>query len=183
MKIRSIITITIAGFIATGLVAFKVINSEWKATTENAHITFTMPNGKHSGTISGLETTINFDPMDPKFGSIKATVKVPTINTGTPQLDNHLQTADFFDAANHPVVTFTSDSISRNDSGFVAIGKLAMRDSIHTVRIPFVFADKEKTAMIKGSLDIFAGDYGVGKKSEKGSDRVVVSIEVPLTKE
>jgi len=32
-------------------------------------------------------------------------------------------------------------------------------------------------------MDIFAGDYGIGKKSEKGNDRVVIGIEVPVSEE
>jgi polyisoprenoid-binding protein YceI len=181
MKTKNIVAIAISGFVLSSVLAFKIVGSEWKVNSTDAKISFT--SGKHTGTISGLDATINFDPSSAKLGTIKASVNVPTITTGTEQLDHHLQTADFFDAANHPTITFTTESIEKNDSGFVATGTLAMRDSVHTIHIPFTFEQKEQTAIMKGTMDIFAGDYGVGKKSDKGSDRVVVSIEIPLMKE
>ncbi|MEO5645168.1 MAG: YceI family protein [Bacteroidia bacterium] len=94
-----------------------------------------------------------------------------------------MQTADFFDAEQHPAITFTAEKITKNDSGFVATGKLAMRDSVHTINVPFKFINGEKTSSVVGTMDIFAGDYGIGKKSAAGNDRVLVTIEVPLTKE
>ena len=90
-----------------------------------------------------------------------------------------------FDAEHHPEIVFKANHVEKTDTGYVATGQLAMRDSVHTVSIPFTFKKDEKTksAMISGKLDIFAGDYGVGKKSAAGNDRVVIWIEVPASQE
>lgn len=184
MKAKHIIIGTIALVIAGGLYSFKVITSAWTVNAKDAKISFDMPNGKHSGTFSGLTSTFEFDPMDPSKSVIKATVDVNTVTTdGGPKLDEHLKSADFFDAANHPVITFAADSVMKTDTGFVAMGKLSMRDSIHTIAVPFKFIQDGNKATFKGHMDIFAGDYGIGKKSEKGNDRVVIDIEVPVAQE
>jgi polyisoprenoid-binding protein YceI len=182
MKINKLIIVSTA-IALTGLFSFRMLVSDWKVNQEKAKISWTMPNGKHSGTISGLDATIQFDPATSENGLIKATVQVNSIDAGVDKLNEHLKTADFFDAANHPVITFTAEKITKNDSGFVATGKLAMRDSIHTVDIPFKFEKGESQSTMKGTMDIFAGDYGVGKKSPAGNDRVLITIEVPLIKE
>lgn len=184
MKTKNIILTTLTGIALTGLFAFKMIEMKWNTVSKDVKIDFTLPNGKHSGTITGLDATIDFDPSQPNLASIKAVVDVKSLQADNSKLTDHLMTADFFDAANHPQITFTSESVAATDTGFVANGKLAMRDSVHTVSIPFKFirVEGEERASFKGTLDIFAGDYGVGKKSEKGNDRVVIAIEVPVTK-
>ncbi len=163
--------------------AFKMVGNGWKIDVANSKIVFTMPNGKHDGTVTGLDATFNFDPAHPELATIRGSIDLKNLKADNDHLTEHLMTPDFFDAANHPKISFTADQVTKSDSGFVATGKLAMRDSIHTVKIPFRFIQNGKSATINGVLDIFAGDYGVGKKSAAGNDRVVITIEVPVTQE
>jgi polyisoprenoid-binding protein YceI len=183
MKTTTRIVLLSAGILLAGLFSFKMLTADWNVNKTAAIITWDMPNGKHHGTISELDATITFDPAEAEKGVIKATVKAKSIDAGNLKLNDHLQTSDFFDAANHPDITFIGESIDKNDSGFVATGKLTIRDSTHTVKVPFKFIKGEKeSSTIKGTMDIFAGDYGLMKKSADGNDRVVISIEVPMTK-
>lgn len=183
MKIQNKIILATTAFVLAGLFSFKMLAEAWKINQKEAKISWTMPNGNKSGTVSGLDATIEFDPAAAENGLIKATVQVNTIDAGIEKLNAHLQTPDFFDAANHPTISFTAEKISKNDTGFVATGKLAMRDSIHTIDIPFKFEKGETQSTMKGTMDIFAGDYGIGKKSPAGNDRVIITIEVPMVKE
>lgn len=183
MKTKNILVIAGGVLFGTTLLSFHVLNQKWNVNVKEAKITFDMPNGRHNGTVGGLNTTFEFNPMDPSQSSIVATVAVNQLKADNDKLTEHLMTADFFDAANHPEIKFTSDSIRKNDTAYVAYGKLAMRDSIHTIAVPFKFIQEGKKATFKGSMDIFAGDYGIGKKSEKGNDRVVIGIEVPVSEE
>ncbi len=183
MKTKNIVLITSALFVATGLLSFKVITHAWNVNSKDAVITFNMPNGKHGGTVSGLSGTFQFDPMSPSKSSIKAIVEVNQLKADNVDLTAHLMSADFFDAAKHPTISFTSDSVGKNDTAFLAYGKLAMRDSVHSIVVPFKFNQGGRRAMFSGTIDIFAGDYGIGKKSEKGNDRVVIKIDVPVSEE
>jgi len=183
MKTKHIIIGATALFIAGGLFSFKIITHKWNVNSKDAVITFDMPNGRHNGTVGGLTSTFEFDPLAPESSVMTATVQVNELKADNPKLTEHLMSADFFDAANHPTMSFTSETVTKTDTGFVATGKLAIRDSVHTVNVPFKFIQDGKKATFKGRLDIFAGDYGVGKKSEKGNDRVVVNIEVPVSEE
>ena len=184
MKTKTIILNSVLILATVGFYSFKLLSTAWTVNATDAKIAFDMPNGKHNGTIGNLTSTFQFDPMDPSKSVLVASVDVNSIKTDAgDRLDGHLQTADFFDAANHPKITFTSDSIMKTDSGFVAMGKLAMRDSIHPIKVPFAFVQDGNKATFKGSMDLFAGDYGVGKKSPNGNDRVVITIEVPVIKE
>lgn len=181
---RNIFIAGLAVVFAGALISFKVISNSWNVATKEAKITWNMPNGKHNGTFEGLVATFQFDPMNPANSVLKASVDVNTVKSDAGEkLDGHLKTADFFDAANHPTIEFTAESITKTDTGYVANGKLHMRDSIKTIAVPFKFIQDGKKAMFKGQMSIYAGDYGIMKKSEKKNDLVVIDIEVPVSEE
>lgn len=182
MKNTKTIFITSALALSFVFASFRFMSMKWTVDAANAKVHFSMPKGKHEGTFGGLVSTVDFDMDHPELASIKATVDVNTVNTGIDHLNEHLKSPDFFDAAKHPVITFTAESVAKTDSGFVAKGKLAMRDSIKDISIPFKFTKDEKgNAMMTGKMDIYSGDYGVGQKSAAGNDEVVIDLEVPLT--
>lgn len=184
MKTKSLIIAGVAVALTGMLLSFKVIHNSWNVAAKDAKITWNMPNGKHNGTFEGLVGTFEFDPMDPSKAVIKATVDVNTVKSDAGEkLDGHLKSADFFDAEKHPLIEFTAESVAKTDTGYIATGKLHLRDSIKTISVPFKFIQDGKKATFKGHMDIFAGDYGVGKKSDKGNDRVVIDIEVPVSEE
>ena len=58
---------------------------------------------------------------------ISATIDAASINTGTDGRDEHLRSADFFDVANHPNITFESKSIERKGDQYVIEGDLTIR--------------------------------------------------------
>jgi polyisoprenoid-binding protein YceI len=184
MKTRNILILGLAVLVGGALISAKVIANKWNVATKEAKITWNMPNGKHNGTFEGLIATFEFNPMDPANSVLKASVDVNTVKSDAGEkLDGHLKTADFFDAANHPVIEFTADSIVKNDSGYVAMGKLHLRDSVKPVSVPFRFVQDGKKAVVKGRMEIWASEFGVMQKSEKKNDLVVIDIEVPVSEE
>lgn len=58
---------------------------------------------------------------------INATIDVASITTGTEGRDQHLRSADFFDAENHPTITFESTSIERRGDKYAVNGNLTIR--------------------------------------------------------
>jgi len=171
------------GMIAASATAFTLVSQEWNVDVPQAKINFTLPKGDGAGTLSGLKAKINFNPADPAASQIEATVDVSTINTGISGRDEHLKQTDFFDAAKFPQIKFVSEKITKTEKGFIASGQLTMRDSTRAVEMPFTFEPKgELEGVFKGTMEIFAGDYGVMKKSKSGKDLVVITMEVPVKK-
>lgn len=67
--------------------------------------------------------------LNEKFekSKVKASVEVNSINTGVEKRDEHLKSADFFDANKYPKMTFESASISGSPDAFKLIGDLTIK--------------------------------------------------------
>ena len=59
------------------------------------------------------EGTVQFDRAG-KSGTVEISFDATSVNSGTPAFDKHLQSADLFNAAQHPKITFVSDKFSFN---------------------------------------------------------------------
>ena len=65
-----------------------------------------------------------------------ATIDASTISTGNERRDGHLQSADFFDVAQYPDITFQSTEVrAAADGGFVLVGDLTMHGVTRPVEL------------------------------------------------
>ena len=71
-----------------------------------SHFGFSTHRGQFNKTSGKLE-------LDPKAGkgSLEVAVEAASVSTGDPKFDAHLKSADFFDVAKHPLVTFKSKAM------------------------------------------------------------------------
>lgn len=81
---------------------------------------------KVRGRFTEVEGTIVTTP-DPLAASAVVTIQAASIDTNQEFRDNHIRSADFFDATNHPTITFVLRGIRPADDGFVVDGELTMR--------------------------------------------------------
>lgn len=57
---------------------------------------------------------------------VEVTIDSASVNTGEPNRDNHLRSADFWDAVNKPTWTFVSTSVEGEGEEFVLNGDLTI---------------------------------------------------------
>jgi polyisoprenoid-binding protein YceI len=95
--------------------------------------------------------------------SIEGTVLIDNLVTEEPQLTGHLHSADFFDAANHPAITFKSTAVEPVDSDKLRIaGDLTIRGVTRPV---------ELDAEIEGAGDDPYGNTRLGIAATGAVDR------------
>ena len=72
--------------------------------------------------------SLNFDGKNVAAGTAEMTVQMTSIDTDEPKRDDHLRSADFFDVANFPTMTFKSKKvIPGKDGAFQLVGDLTLR--------------------------------------------------------
>ena len=137
MKFRILAT---AAFLlaATSLFAdtFVVDKAHSEATFQVRHMM-----SKVSGKFDDFSGKINIDRAKPAASSVEFNIKTASVDTGNSDRDKHLQTADFFDAAKNPEITFKSTSIapSKTKDVYNVTGDLTMRGVTKSVTIPVEF--------------------------------------------
>ncbi|MBI2964719.1 MAG: polyisoprenoid-binding protein [Chloroflexi bacterium] len=80
------------------------------------------------GRFSKVDVDIDFDEQQPERSHLATTIDVASIDTRESKRDDHLRSADFFDAANFPRITFESTRVTRTGDGRYALeGNLTIK--------------------------------------------------------
>lgn len=146
---------------------------KWNLDRAHSNLTFSI---RHFftpvvGKFKAFTVDLNFDPTNLAASNINVEVDVNSVDTENDSRDGHLKTADFFDMATYPKMTFKSSSITKTGQNtFIAKGKLTIRDVTKDIEMPFTLLGvqdnpRNPNAMIAGfesSFKLNRLDYGVG---------------------
>lgn len=100
------------------------------------------------GRFDTFSGSIRFDPENLAGSSIDVTIDTASINTFVAKRNEHLRTADFFDAARYPSMTFKSMSIvHKGGEDYVAQGALTIKDVSLDIELPFTYLGNKKSPM------------------------------------
>jgi polyisoprenoid-binding protein YceI len=103
----------------------------WSIDADHSSVGFTVrhmmvSNVKGSfGTFSG---TVEVDEKDIAGSKVSVTIDAASINTGVAKRDEHLRSADFFDTARYPTVTYVSKKVEKSGKDRLKVyGDLTLR--------------------------------------------------------
>lgn len=128
------------------------------------------------GRFDDVRGMIVYVPGDPTRSAVSVTIPTRSINTGSTHRDEHLRSADFFDAANYPTILFTSRKVEHRRDTLVAIGDLTMHGVTRSVTIPFLepaapVADPHGSSLLyyAGHLRLTRSDFAIAGGSRYNS--------------
>lgn len=141
-------------------------------------------------TFSGQIVTAD-NPLD---SAATATVEVASIDTNNDMRDDHVRSADFFDAEHHPTMTFTSTRVRYEDGQFYIDGDLTIRGTTRPVTLTveeFAFGPNPQggtKAGFSATTEINRSDFGVsyngpipgGGMALGESVQIVLDVEADL---
>lgn len=124
--------------------------------------------------------------VHPLESSAVAQIDLSSIDTGNPQRDDHLRSADFFDIANTPTMTYRSTGIRPDGDGYVVDGELTLRGVTREVPLrlelngfgPDAYGGVRAGFTATGEIN--RHDFGVSWNAAIETGGVVVSDKVTL---
>jgi len=97
------------------------------------------------GAFERFSGDINLDENDPTKSTVKVQIETTSINTREQRRDDHLRSADFFDAATYPHMTFVSKRVVRTgDNTARMVGDLTIKDVTREVSLDVEFVGQGK---------------------------------------
>ncbi|HEY2027954.1 MAG TPA: YceI family protein, partial [Myxococcales bacterium] len=78
------------------------------------------------GQFDKFTSTLDFNEQDPSKSSVTADIDATSIDTHQEGRDKHLKSAEFFDVAKYPTITFKSTKWQKAGDGFKVTGDLTM---------------------------------------------------------
>lgn len=115
-----------------------------------------------------------------------ATIQTQSVDTGVAQRDNHLRTADFFDATNYPTITFRTKQVKGKGEHLTLVGDFTMRGVTKEIRLPVTLSKPIKDPWgntrvgLEGKMKLNRKDYGLRYNQLLPTGIAAVSDEVEL---
>jgi polyisoprenoid-binding protein YceI len=153
------------------------------------HLMITKVRGRFTD-VSGAVTVAD-NPLD---STVTATVDLASVDTGDEKRDAHLRSADFFDVAVHPTMTFTSTGIKQEGDEFLLVGDLTIKGVTRTVDLELEFEGVNgdpwggTRASFSAQGEINRKDWGLewNVALETGgvlvSDKIKLSLDIQLVR-
>lgn len=174
--------------------------SAWNIDPVHSHIGFKVRHlmvSNVKGSFDRYTATIDLDEQELTRSRVTVTIDTASINTAHQKRDEHLRSADFFDVARHPTMTYVAKSITNIGNGrFKVTGDLTLRGVTREVvldvegltqeiRDPWGNLRRGATA----TVTINRKDFGLvwNKAMETGGvvvgDEVAITLEIELTRD
>ncbi|OCX67070.1 hypothetical protein BFP70_02570 [Thioclava sp. SK-1] len=143
-----------------------------------------------TGMFSGFEGSIEFDAEDPAASSVEVAFPTDSLFTGWDERTTHFLTADFFDAAEAPEISFKSTGIEvTGDTTANITGDLTINGITKPITLDAKMTQMGEHPMAKkpwvgfdATATVVRSDYDMGQFAPYVSDEVKVFISIEASK-
>ncbi len=164
--------------------------TKWSIDASHSEITFKV---KHlvistvTGKFGSFDATIESDNENFEGADIYFEADINSIDTGNEDRDNHLKSDDFFNASEHPKMTFKSTSFEKTGDGtYKLAGDLTIRGNTKSVELDAEYGGTvvDPYGQTKAGFDVTGKinrkEFGLKWSAVTEAGSVVVSDEVKL---
>jgi polyisoprenoid-binding protein YceI len=142
---------------------------------------------KVEGRFKSFDGKIWLDRQNPAAARVEVTIDATSIDTANENRDNDLRSANYFDVAKYPTITFKSTKVEpKGNDLYDVTGEFSMHGVTKTIKVPVKhlgFAPgKTEKAGFEVTLPINRKDYGISSGGPIVGDEVEINIQVEANK-
>jgi polyisoprenoid-binding protein YceI len=168
------------------------LTGTWAVDTNHSTVGFAV---KHAvvattrGKFTSYSGGATIDAENPSASSVWVEIDATSVDTGNPQRDGHLQSPDFWNAAENPKITFKSTSVTVKGDEVVTTGDLTIGGKTSPVDITWEFGGVAKDpygtvkAGFEGTATINRSDWGITWNAALETGGFLISDKVKLVLE
>lgn len=171
----------------------QALSGTYVSEDAHAYITFQYLHQGFSRPIlrwNAFEAIVDLDADNPTASTLSVTIETDSIDSGVDKFDDHLLSADFFDADTYPEITFVSDELSQGLTGRGTLtGNLTMKGITKPVTLDVTlnkvgesFPDKIPMIGISATGTLKRSDWDLGLYTPNVGDEVNLNIQVEFIK-
>lgn len=172
------------------MIAAPAFAADYSVDPAHSNVKFTIKHNMIStleGSFSQFDGTYSFEEKKAADANVSFTIQAASVVTGNEKRDAHLKTADFFDTAKFPTITFVSKSIkAAGKDKYKLAGDMTMHGVTKTVTFDVTYNGSVKDMMgadrtgFSADGKINRKDFGIvwNKTLDKGN--VMLSDDVTL---
>lgn len=134
------------------------------------------------GYFEKFDGDIQIDRQNLENSTVSIAIEAATINTRVERRDNHLRSADFFDVANNPKITFVAKKITKvDDKNLLITGDLTIRGVTKPIQAPtqIVFF-REGDGRFKGEFKVNRKEFNINYDSMMNPIEDIVAVQFDL---
>jgi polyisoprenoid-binding protein YceI len=164
------------------VLSIAVAATQWTMQPQHSALGFTgLQSGiPFDGVFKQFTADVKFDPQDLPGSRFDVTIDMTSIESGNPDRDDAIKSADLFDVKQWPSSRYVAETFAAAEGSgkFTAIGTLTLRNVTRKVPIEFSFEGGNDGAWLKGVATIKRLDFGVGQGEWQDTSSVANEVVV-----
>lgn len=153
----------------TPALLLNLAHAGWEIDPSHTHMSFQVSHlgiSNTPGIFRKVSAAMNYDDANVENSSVRFSIEVPSIDTVNEQRDADLRGPDWFDAAKHPEITYSSTAVRRLDErNFVISGLLTIRGVTLPVDFQAVLTNRTTNPFLKIPMTGFVANARVKRSS------------------
>ena len=139
-----------------------------------------------TGSIKSFSAELTSEGEDFTNATINFSGEISSLDTGNTDRDNHLKSADFFDAETHPTMNFVSTAVEKDGDDYIVKGDLTIKGETKSVKLTAEFGgiatdpwgNTKADFTLSGKIN--RTDFGLTWNAALETGGVMVSEEVKI---
>jgi polyisoprenoid-binding protein YceI len=139
------------------------------------------------GSFTDFSGTAHLDTAHPAASTVTLRIKTASVDTGQPDRDAHLRSADFLDVETYPEIVFVSTDVEQVEADVYAVtGDLTIRGTTRQISVDFTLTGSAQDPFgqtrvgFEGALAIKRSDWGLTWNTPLDTGGVLVSDRIQI---
>ena len=131
------------------------------------------------GTFSVFEGQLTFDTQKPEVAHALLKIQLASIDAGSPDANDELQRASWFDTATYPVGVYESTGVTAlGENRYKIAGNLTIKGTTRPVTVDVLLKEQGGIGVFDGEFILNRGDFKIGEGEWAGNSVVSNDIHI-----